>query len=916
MRALMSQVAHLQQELYRQRATGGSARHEELRVFCLTHEVGFMIPRGTRQITCALRGEVIGEGLPFAGQWLFCCACERFLPLSIHNISACPSCERQWQRFFLCDQCHVLSAAITCEVGTQSTCPGCLMQTTVPKQPHACQAFGQTLLTARAVCLYCQETIQEQEPVPSTGTENEITDEASQGTAEEVDEKLEEEAGHSSTEHATAAPTPSPTTNNSHALVRRFPPLTKLDAAALVPGLRRRRLLRWALGGAAILLFLLLSGWWWLRSGSKPIHPTIPPLSRTALLEVLKANAPRQERPALIEPIEILAAIKQRGVAFQLAGEDEAAFRQAGATPELLAALRANVRTAPHQIETDPTRQAYQLLYLGQLKEGLTAARAAVQKTPQQAQAHAVLASALLADALEAEAEKAARHSLQLDARNALAQTVLGALHHLHYRATEAEQALQKALTFDPGNLEARGELASLYQQQERFAEAEREAVRGLLSDSKGLFGLTMLGDAYLAQRQTTEARRLYETSLTTTPTYPPAQLGLANWHAQEKRLTESIATLQKLLAQGQPIYAAKILLARGLGHQQNFAEAHQLLEQVLTEATEQRPWISSWAQAEKGVLYASQQQENAADNAFTMALRLNPDSPLAQSGRGYLYLPKRQWDAAETAFRAALQLDPFFVAAHWGLGLCHIGRRQRAGAQKEYEFLLPRNQEAAAALGKLIRDTWGDGTQLLPSPTPKSRYQSSPTPQPQVTPLPPTPTPTPRPTPVPTPRPPTYSELLAAAEAELNAGNLRNAANLTQQAIQLQPNRGDGHLQYANILLREGSDWRATAAAFRTALRYGATISFAVVHHHFKGRCSGTIILSHSLFAYRTTHEDAFETTYAEVKEANRETRDGGPGFHLKYYRLRDSNNKPYNFYMRSWFEADLLAALVQGLR
>ncbi len=70
------------------------------------------------------------------------------------------------------------------------------------------------------------------------------------------------------------------------------------------------------------------------------------PIKRDSLLEVVQRN--------LLSTRELIQRVEQRGVSFQLTAEDEARFRQVGARPELLAAVRANYRGVV-VAETKPT---------------------------------------------------------------------------------------------------------------------------------------------------------------------------------------------------------------------------------------------------------------------------------------------------------------------------------------------------------------------------------------------------------------------------------------------------------------------------------------------------------------------------------------------------------------------------------
>jgi hypothetical protein len=69
------------------------------------------------------------------------------------------------------------------------------------------------------------------------------------------------------------------------------------------------------------------------------------PIKRDSLLEVVRRN--------LLSTRELIQRVEQRGVAFQMTSEDEAQFRQVGARPELLVAVRANYRGAV-VVETKP----------------------------------------------------------------------------------------------------------------------------------------------------------------------------------------------------------------------------------------------------------------------------------------------------------------------------------------------------------------------------------------------------------------------------------------------------------------------------------------------------------------------------------------------------------------------------------
>jgi hypothetical protein len=71
------------------------------------------------------------------------------------------------------------------------------------------------------------------------------------------------------------------------------------------------------------------------------------PIKRDSLLEVVQRN--------LLSTRELVQRVEQRGVDFRLTPQDEAQFQQAGARPELLAAVRANYRgVAVNEVPSAP----------------------------------------------------------------------------------------------------------------------------------------------------------------------------------------------------------------------------------------------------------------------------------------------------------------------------------------------------------------------------------------------------------------------------------------------------------------------------------------------------------------------------------------------------------------------------------
>jgi Flp pilus assembly protein TadD len=64
------------------------------------------------------------------------------------------------------------------------------------------------------------------------------------------------------------------------------------------------------------------------------------------------------------------------------------------------------------------------------------------------------------------------------------------------------------------------------------------------------------------------------------------------------------------------------------------------------------------------GVAYATGRQTDAARQAFTHALEIDPESPEAWYNLGYLYWETGDVERAKQSLRRALQCDPGLTAA------------------------------------------------------------------------------------------------------------------------------------------------------------------------------------------------------------------------------------------------------------
>ena len=149
--------------------------------------------------------------------------------------------------------------------------------------------------------------------------------------------------------------------------------------------------------------------------------------------------------------------------------------------------------------------------------------------------------------------------------------------------------------------------------------------------------------------------------------------------------------------------------------------------------------------------------------------------------------------------------------------------------------------------------------------------------------------------------QPPTanYDDLIARANAAMRTSDFQTAIRLSQEALNLDPNR-PGAYEITGIAQLYGlKDVNAAAAAMRAAVQHGGSASFSVSHDHdgvFKTYCQGSLYVTTFGFNYRSNDgAHAFLASHTDLKEIGR-NRFFGAGlfsFHIK----ANQNGKTTNF-------------------
>jgi len=149
--------------------------------------------------------------------------------------------------------------------------------------------------------------------------------------------------------------------------------------------------------------------------------------------------------------------------------------------------------------------------------------------------------------------------------------------------------------------------------------------------------------------------------------------------------------------------------------------------------------------------------------------------------------------------------------------------------------------------------------------------------------------------------QPPTanYDDLIARATGALRTSDFQTAIRLSQQAVDLDPNRAGAYEIAGVAQLYDLNDVNAAATAMRAAVQHGGSASFSVSHDHdglFQTYCQGSLYITNFGVNYRSN--DGAHTLLAgraDLKEVGRNSLVGAKffSFHIKV----NQNGKTQNF-------------------
>ena len=190
--------------------------------------------------------------------------------------------------------------------------------------------------------------------------------------------------------------------------------------------------------------------------------------------------------------------------------------------------------------------------------------------------------------------------------------------------------------------------------------------------------------------------------------------------HAENAEVNFILAQLRRRLQDslGALEFARKAVTAHpdDLGMRFFLAECLSVLERLDEAAGEFEKIIAQnpalfIAHMNLGAVYRQNLLTEKAEQAYLVALGLNPDDPATLSALGYVYSDQGRFDEAEQMFRRAIEKKPDFGLAH--LGLASIRQHSEYGPEtkalealyQSFDLQGPDKADIGFALGKIFED-------------------------------------------------------------------------------------------------------------------------------------------------------------------------------------------------------------------
>jgi putative PEP-CTERM system TPR-repeat lipoprotein len=322
-------------------------------------------------------------------------------------------------------------------------------------------------------------------------------------------------------------------------------------------------------------------------------------------------------------------------------------------------ALREYVRAAdllPDDAEVQIT--AGKLLALsGRFEDAKARAQAVLTKNPRNVDAQLLLGNSLVGmkdlDGAVAQVQEAA----QLDPTEGRVQANLGMLQLARGDKDRAAAAFEQAVTLDPASPAAHLALGTFRWSTGDLTSAEREYKKALELDPRHAQATRTLAAFYAATGRALDAEPYLKRLAETGPA--AARMELADYYVRLRRYDEAAAIFEHFTGDEQLAASATTRLAGIAFARGRLADAHRLVDQVLTKNAR-----NSEALLTKGRLLLAENRRDEAEQRLAAAVEADPRSTTAQYLLGTIYANRGDITRASTAFAEVLKLNPGAMAA------------------------------------------------------------------------------------------------------------------------------------------------------------------------------------------------------------------------------------------------------------
>lgn len=186
-------------------------------------------------------------------------------------------------------------------------------------------------------------------------------------------------------------------------------------------------------------------------------------------------------------------------------------------------------------------RQGHDYLLTRQFNEAIEVTRRAIQIQPNLAEAHTVLASALLEVGQRDEALAETKRAIELDPNDAHGYVALGRVDSAMRRYTEAIKAYRQALNLNPNYAAAYINLGIAYGTIDRFDESAEAFHQALKLEPNNVSALNGVGIAQFRLGQHDDGIESVKRAVHLNPNFADGWINLARWYGSLGRYDEAV---------------------------------------------------------------------------------------------------------------------------------------------------------------------------------------------------------------------------------------------------------------------------------------------------------------------------------------------------------------------------------------